>query len=169
MPGTERSAAVSRRDLADRFAALLPALKQRFQASLPPDLRAELTRVTPHQLEALHVLHTLRAAEEGRGITMHDLAEAQHCALSTATALADRLIAQDLAERVTDPADRRVVRIAPTARGTRLTQRFADTRRETVLRALEPLSDEEVAALVELLSKATKTDSSLRDEEAAYG
>ena len=42
--------------LADAVLALLPGVKRRLQASLPDELRSELSRVTWHQVEALKQL-----------------------------------------------------------------------------------------------------------------
>ncbi len=154
MPARIAGVTARREDLADRFIAMVPALKQRFQASLPADLSDELCNVTPHQMEALHYLHRpRRGPAAGGGITMHELARLQHCGLSSATALADRLIKQGLAERLSDEADRRVVRIAPTARGAALTARFAQVRRQVALEALEALTDAEIETLTGLLHK----------------
>lgn len=130
------------------FMALLPQLKRRFAASLPEELRAELVRVTPHQLEALCQL-----GNRADGVTMNELAAAQSCAVSTATALADRLVSAGLAERRSDPNDRRLVRLVTTARGQELTQSFSAARLELMGRAMERLTEDEQTTLLQLLRK----------------
>ena len=92
---------------------------------------------------------------------MTELARLQNCALSSATALVDRLIAQGLAERRPDPLDRRVIRIAPTAGGAELVKRFEIERRRIAVEALAPLRDDEVATLLQLMRKLAG------DEEAS--
>ncbi|MFN2568997.1 MAG: MarR family winged helix-turn-helix transcriptional regulator [Candidatus Dormibacteria bacterium] len=129
----------------DRFLALMPRLRRRFEAHLPPDVRAELATVTPHQVEAL--CHLVR---EG-GATMHELARSQGCGMSSATSLADRLHRQSLAERAPDPGDRRVVRLLPTPRAAALIDSFQASRREAAIDALGALSDSEVDQLITLL------------------
>ena len=133
--------------LAERLVALVPLLRHRFFSGFPDDLREQMSSVTPHQVEAL--CHLTGAG----ALTMHELAEAQGCAMSTATALADRLLKQKLAERVPDASDRRLVRLVPTARARALTDRFAASKRAAALAAVTPLSDEELATLVDLLVK----------------
>ena len=157
---TQNQAASSRAQLADRFFSFVPALKRQFQASLPADLSEELSRVTPHQMEALQALHLLSAAGgSAMGATMNELARTQGCAMSTATALADRLIRQGLAERIPDPTDRRVIHIAPTVQGLELTRRFGTARRDIALRALAPLNDAELTTLIDLLDKVARSGS----------
>jgi DNA-binding MarR family transcriptional regulator len=139
----------ARAEAASALLALMPVLRRRFQAALPQDIEAELCKVTQHQGEALY--HLRNAG--GSGMTMNELARAQRCALSTATAMVDRLIRQGLAERVHDSEDRRVVRIIATGRGEELTRRFAEVKRQVALHALEPLSDSEVTSLLALLRR----------------
>jgi DNA-binding MarR family transcriptional regulator len=143
----------TRTQVAQQLLELLPALKRSFQGGIPLELREELANVTTHQLEALGLLLQLRGQEGGA--TMHQVAEMQGCALSTATALADRLIKQGLAARTSDAEDRRVVKIVPTERARLLLEKFIESRRQIALTALAPLDDEEAATLVLLLRKMT--------------
>jgi MarR family transcriptional regulator, organic hydroperoxide resistance regulator len=130
---------------------LVPRLRRRFQGELPEDLSQELCRITPHQGETMYLL---RQAGAG-GVSMNELARAQGCALSTATAMVDRLLKLGLAERVHDEEDRRVVRITMTERGRALGQRFAGLKHRVFLDALERLDDDEVIRLVQLLRKVS--------------
>jgi DNA-binding MarR family transcriptional regulator len=144
----------TRAELAGDALALVPLIKRRIQAGIPAGLSEELGGVTQHQMEALHLLHlALAGGESGVGATMNELARKQGCALSTATALADRLLRQGLAERIADPDDRRVVRIAPTPRGEQLCARFAEAKRDIAVEAMSRLSDDEAATLIDLLRK----------------
>jgi DNA-binding MarR family transcriptional regulator len=165
-----------RAQAAQELLQLMPALKRTFQASIPAELREELAHVTTHQLEALGLLLQLRGHEGGA--TMHEVAQMQGCALSTATALADRLIRQGLAARAADAEDRRVVKIVPTARARALLEKFIASRRVAALAAIEPLSDEEAAMLVDLLRKMAGSQpeacapwrgTDAHHEEAAHG
>ena len=96
----------SRDELIDQFASLLGALKRRVSAALPPEVQEQVAGATPHQIEAVSIV-----ADAADGLTMHDLANRQNCAMSTATALIDRLERQGLVERRNDTEDRRIVRI----------------------------------------------------------
>lgn len=154
--------AFSRAGLIERLVEVMPRARRQFQASLPEDVSEELAGVTPHQFEALHILHRLRGVGEApMGATMNELARHQHCALSTATALVDRLIRQGLADRFPDPEDRRVIHIVPTARGDRLLRRFTEAKHAMMIELLAPLNDAELATLLHLLNKVASAASPL--------
>jgi DNA-binding MarR family transcriptional regulator len=146
-PHTPRPGSPSRDALAEQVLELVPRLRRRFEQSLPPELRDELNTVTLHQLEALRHL-CCRG-----GMTMAELAQVQGIGLSSATALADRLLRQGLAQRTSDPGDRRVVRLVPTDAAVQLVDRFAAAKRRTAMRALEALSDAEASTLLTLVAK----------------
>jgi DNA-binding MarR family transcriptional regulator len=133
--------------VAHQLLELLPRLRRRLEHGLPADLRDELAGATVHQVEA--VCHLVARG----GMTMHELAQAQSIGLSSATALADRLLRQGLARRTSDPADRRVVRLQPTEPAAELVHRFTEAKRESARRLLAGLADEEAATLLALLAK----------------
>lgn len=137
----------SRAALADELLALMPNLRRRFEGLIPDELRAEMREITTHQLEAAgHLCKT-------GPMTMHDLAHQQSCAMSTASAMADRLVRAGLAERVADPEDRRVVRLQATERTRELFQRFHAAKRQAAMEATAALSVEEAQTLLALLRK----------------
>jgi DNA-binding MarR family transcriptional regulator len=146
-PPAAASAPAGREALADQVLDLVPRLRRRFEQALPPELREELSTVTLHQLEALRHL-----CRDG-GMTMAELAQVQCIGLSSATALADRLLRQGLAQRTAEPGDRRVVRLVPTDAALQLVERFATAKRRTAVKALDALSDAEAAELLTLLAK----------------
>ncbi len=121
--------------------------------------------MTSHQLEAVGLLMQLRGREDGA--SMHEVARMQGCALSTATALADRLIRQGLADRTADVDDRRVVKIVPTDRARALLEKFVESRRQIAVSALQSLSDEEAATLITLLRKLAMAQA--EEKELAHG
>lgn len=133
-----------REEAVERFVRLRPAVLARMTASTPPELRAEFESVTGRQLQALAVL-------PGSGLTMSDLAASLGVSGATASVLSDRLVSQGLAVRGTDPADRRVVRLAPTPRGTALAARYQEAQRRAVTALLESLTDEQVAAWLDIM------------------
>lgn len=140
--------------LAGELVAVFGALARRFRTAIPDALEAELGTVTPHQLEALHVLLQTREGGSG-GLTMNELARLQGCALSSASALVDRLLREGLVDRVSDASDRRVVRVEPTAKGDAFCAQFAELKRGVALQMLCQLSVGEIETLVALLQKAT--------------
>jgi DNA-binding MarR family transcriptional regulator len=143
-PTTDRQA------LLDQFTALLGRLKRRVSAGMPQEWREQMEGATQHQIEALFLL-----AKSPGGVTMNDLAKQQSCALSTATALVDRLVQQGLAERRDDPSDRRVVLIVASARAQSCLALANEGKRHLATDLLSPLSDAEVHKLVTLLNKIT--------------
>jgi DNA-binding MarR family transcriptional regulator len=136
--------------LLDQFTGLLVRLKKRVAAGMPEEWREQMEGATQHQVEALFLL-----AQSPDGITMNDLARQQSCALSTATALVDRLVQQGLAERRDDPSDRRVVRIVASDRAQSCLALANEGKRHLATELLAPLSDAEASQLVTLLTKIT--------------
>jgi DNA-binding MarR family transcriptional regulator len=128
----------------ERFVELRPAVLARMTASVPPELRAEFEAVTRRQLQALSVLPEA-------GLTMRELACALGVSGATVSVLSDRLVAQGLAARGTDPADRRIVRLAPTPEGAALTARYREAQRRAVAALLDSLTDEQVAAWLDIM------------------
>ena len=141
-----------REDLLQRLTGLQPALRHRFRATIPADVRATMQEtmeeVTASQLEALALLHQGRS-----GLSMHQVAEALSITPSSATQLVDRLVRMGLVERLREEEDRRLVRVqlSDVAR-----QRFEEMMR-LHLRGLaavtEPLGDEDLRTLVDLLAR----------------
>lgn len=138
---------VDRDVVARQILDLFPRMRRRFERDVPRELRDEMASVTMHQLEALvHLIET-------GGLTMAQLAENQGIGLSSATALADRLLRQGLVQRTSDPSDRRVVRLVPTDTARELVCRYVEVKRSSALRALAILDDDELTAMHALLSK----------------
>lgn len=138
----------ARRDaVAQQILELLPRLRRQFELAVPDALRDERAAVTVHQMEALcHLIGS-------RGMTMNELAQAQSIGLSSATSLADRLLRQGLAQRTSDPGDRRVVRLVPTDTAIEMVRRFSSAKRRIAMRTLAALDDDEAATLLALLAK----------------
>lgn len=139
-------------ELADDIITMFGTLVRRFRATIPEAVHAQLGSATAHQLEALHALLLTRERGDA-GVTMNDLARLQGCALSTASALADRLLREGLVERVSDASDRRVVRLVPTSKGEASCEEFRMVKRGVTLETLRALSVEDMETLVALLRK----------------
>jgi DNA-binding MarR family transcriptional regulator len=142
----------TRRDeLADALFGYIGGLKRRLMASVPDELRGEFGAVTWHQVGALEQLRA--AMQTSSGATMNEIARMQQCALSSASALVDRMIRLGFAERRNDPEDRRIIHIVPTALGEQMLERFDDARKTVALEALAPLTDADLEKLVALMAK----------------
>src|SRR5689334_20571141 len=81
---------VSRAAMEAAVLDLFPRLKERLAESIPKEVHEALAKVTWHQAEALRQMQDFGG---GAGATMTDIARKQRCALSSATALVDRLLA----------------------------------------------------------------------------
>lgn len=135
----------------ERLLELRPTVLKRMQASVPPDVQAELGAATPHQLEAL-------ARLPDAGLTMHQLAASLAVSGAAACALADRLVAQDLAERLTDRDDRRIIRLAPTGKGRALAERHREAQRRVLTGLVERLDDRQVLAWLDIMETLAADD-----------
>ena len=144
-----------------RLTALLPALFRRLVVGLPNEVEG-LAKVTTEQYGVLTFVH------ERGSISMSELAVARNVALNTATALVDRLVAAGLVERRGDPDDRRVVRVAVTARGVALIERLRTVRRAAIRRMLDELSDQEIDQVLAALPALARL-AGLREPAGAGG
>jgi DNA-binding MarR family transcriptional regulator len=113
---------------------------------------------------AIRLLRSLRREDEASGLsaprlsalsvmvfagpmTMGELANAEQVKPPTMTRLVEGLVADGLAKRAPDAADRRLVRIAPTAKGRRLLEAARARRVKALAGRLEILSPVERRAL----------------------
>jgi DNA-binding MarR family transcriptional regulator len=120
-----------------RLVEVLPHLFRRLVIAMPNEVEG-LAKVTPEQFGVL-----TQIIDRGT-LSMSELAIARNVALNTATSLVDRLVAAGLIERRGDPADRRVVRVAVTARGRDVVERLRTVRRTAIRRLIDELGDDEI-------------------------
>lgn len=93
-------------------------------------------------------------------ITMAELAAAEQVRGPTMTRIVDALVAEGLAERVPDPADRRIVRVRATDRGKDLLDSGRRRRVRALTERLGRLADSERRALeraADLLERITRS------------
>jgi DNA-binding MarR family transcriptional regulator len=128
----------------ERFLGLRPVVLARMQASVPAVLQESFGHVTGRQLLALALL-------PADGTPMRGLAASLGVSGAAARMLADRLVAQGLATRSPDPADRRVVMLAPTAQGTAAVGRYLEAQRQAVGALLARLNDGQVRAWLDIM------------------
>jgi DNA-binding MarR family transcriptional regulator len=92
-------------------------------------------------------------ARQDGSATMGELSEALNIPLSTATRLVNRLDRSGYVERLTDPKDRRIVRIVLTEEGKRLYRTIHDFAQQRIQVALHHFTTRERKVLVALLHK----------------
>jgi DNA-binding MarR family transcriptional regulator len=106
-------------------------------------LRAEDVKsgVGPAQLSALSILTFMGPK------TMGELAEAEQVKPPTMSRIVDGLVRQRLAQRTTETADRRSLRIAATPRGKRLLLKGRNRRVRALAKRLDRLSESDLTVL----------------------
>lgn len=108
-----------------------------------------------HDLEPgeFDVLTTIRRSGATEGMTTSAFHKASLVTAGAITNRLDRMAAKGLIERVPDPADRRVIRIVLTPRGTELIDTILADHLANYAKILEPLDDNETSAFVDTLRK----------------
>ncbi|MGH3191181.1 MAG: MarR family winged helix-turn-helix transcriptional regulator [Streptosporangiaceae bacterium] len=132
-----------RAQIVARVVELRPVVLALMRESVPDELQG-FGQATGRQLQAL-----ARLPEDG--MTMGELAAFLKVTGAAASVLAERLVAQGLAVRHSDPCDRRVVLLAPTPEGMAVAQRYRDNQRRAVAVLLDRLSDAQVAAWLDIM------------------
>jgi DNA-binding MarR family transcriptional regulator len=103
----------------------------------------------------LHI-ETLRYIEEQGTPSMRDIAEYLKIAPPSATALINSFVKDGILERVTDVADRRVVRLQLSRKGEITLAETMRKRAEAFSRVVSHLSENDCAELVRILSVITR-------------
>jgi DNA-binding MarR family transcriptional regulator len=103
--------------------------------------------IDPGQMDALDLLVTVPSCR------MSELAEYLRIDPSSATRAVQRLIKDNLAERVEHEGDGRVVAIAATERGRKIHEQVSDRRRELIFSVLEEFNETERYQLADLLER----------------
>jgi len=125
---------------------------------------------------SIRLLRTLRREDDGSGLSaprlsalsvvvfagpmsLADLAEAEQVRPPTMSRIVDALVDRGLITRVTDPRDRRSVRIAATAEGAHLLDAGRERRVRALINRLGRLADSERRALargVEIMERVAR-------------
>ena len=131
---------------------------------------------------AIHLLRRLRREDDASGlpapqlsalsvivfggpITLGDLARAEQVRPPTISKLIVELEAQGLVERAIDPADRRVVRVRATARGTKVLHEGRQRRVAALVASLDSLSLRDRALLARALPVLERIARSAQERE----
>ena len=105
--------------------------------------------IEPGQMDALELLVTVESCRMG------DLAEYLRIDPSTATRAVQRMIKDNLAERVQHSGDGRIVAIAATERGRRIHGEVNERRRAILLAVMNDFEPEERYVLADLMERFT--------------
>lgn len=107
--------------------------------------------------------------EAGGPVNLSQLAEHLAVNPSTAMRMADRLVAADMVERTTDPADRRAARLALTPAGQRVVHQVTQRRQEEITRIVQAMPAERRSAMVEALRAFADAAGEPQVDPATYG
>jgi len=114
-------------------------------------------------------LKVLFVVVKTNGVTMSHLARTLGMTMSTATGIADRLIAQGLAQRENDAEDRRLVWLLPTQNGYALVDRLAQASLAHLNLIAQRLSREELSLVAQALDVVYRAALELVSEKPAAG
>ena len=97
-------------------------------------------------------LETLHSIAQEEGTTMREVADRLKIAAPSATALVEHLVEEGLITRTVDTKDRRVVRLALSAKGKRLFKSIKERRLQVLRWITKPLSVRDRKELARILS-----------------
>ncbi|GAH98852.1 unnamed protein product [marine sediment metagenome] len=119
----------------NQLIALLPDLAKAFRTDEPQEvLHMDIS------FPEIFVLRELSSKEEP---TMSELGRSISMDLSTLTRTVDKLVKKEFVARKRDPEDRRMVRVALTAKGRRIISRFEEARKKHIESILRQMTSQE--------------------------
>jgi len=131
-------------------------------ASPPPDevlqlisrLEGAQSKDKPHRIPNPVALYRMGSILHRKpGSTMGELSQALSVSLCTATRMVDRFVEDGLADRLSDPNDRRIVRVTLTDNGLRFHEAFEAHVAQESQRIMACLTPEEQGILIAILHK----------------
>ena len=123
------------KECANQLIALLPDLAKAFRTDEPQEvLHMDIS------LPEILILKELSSKEQP---TMSELGRSISMDLSTLTRTVDKLVKKEFVARKRDPEDRRMVRVALTAKGRKLISRFEEARKKHIESILRPMTSQE--------------------------
>lgn len=137
--------------LVARVIELAPVVRRVFEVRPDPEQRALWQSLTVHQLEALVVL-------DAGTCTMRELCERLDISESAGTALSDRLVGRGLVERLPDPADRRLVRLALSDHARSMVAQYRALKQRRMADLLAAVDTDDLATLVRIFETVLAPD-----------
>ena len=119
----------------NQLIALLPDLEKAFRTDKPQEVL--------HMDISLPEIFVLRQLSSNEKPTMSELGRSISMDLSTLTRTVDKLVKKEFVARKPDPEDRRMVRVALTAKGRRIISRFEEARKKHIESILRQMTSQE--------------------------
>lgn len=107
---------------------------------------------------ALSSVETLRFISEEKEPTMREIAKYLRITAPSATALVEGLVKEGYLSRKADPSDRRRVRLAVSAKGTKTLHETTRTKRQAIRSVLSTLSASDTRELSRILGSVINTN-----------
>jgi len=123
------------KEYVNQVIALLPDLAKAFRTDEPQEVL--------HMDINFPEIFVLRQLSSNEKPTMSELGKSISMDLSTLTRTVDKLIKKEFAARKRDPEDRRMVRVAITAKGRKTISRFEEQRKKKIESILRQMTSQE--------------------------
>ena len=123
------------KECANQLIALLPDLEKAFGTDEPQEVL--------HMDISLPEILVLKELSSKKEPTMSELGRSISMDLSTLTRTVDKLVKKEFVARKRDPEDRRMVRVALTAKGRKLISRFEEARKKHIESILRQMTSQE--------------------------
>ena len=131
-------------EFADRVGELMPFIMKEFMRNQGDEFHK--LKITMPQFVVLEFLH--RAGE----CRMGDIAKFINVTTAAITGIVDRLVRDSYVLRVSDPKDRRIVKIKLTAKGVKLVREMVERRKQLSIRMFGMISQEEREQYLSILT-----------------
>ena len=130
-------------EFADKVSGLMPVLSREFLKHQSSDFYK--TRITMPQFVVLDLLN-----KHGEPM-MSDLARYLNVTTAAITGIVDRLVRDGYIVRVSDPEDRRIVKVKLTAKGDNVVHRSIEHRKKTMMNIFGMISEKEREEYLKIL------------------
>ena len=132
-------------EFADKLDEIMPILMREFMKKHPRDFEKE--KLTMSQIFILFIL-----SRHGR-MKMTELSNMLHVTTAATTGMVDRLVKNSYVERMSDPEDRRIIRIDLTRKGANSIKRVAAERKKVTMKIFSVISEKERQEYLSILQR----------------
>lgn len=135
---------VSMPEFADKLSEMMPVISREFLRHQTAEFYK--MKITPPQMIILELLHKLDESK------MTDLAHVLNVTTAAMTGIISRLVRDGYAVRVSEPDDRRIIKIRLTAKGANTVKSMTEHRKKMMIKIFGMISQEEREEYLNILS-----------------
>ena len=132
-------------EFADRVSELMPVIMKEFMKNQGDEFHK--LKITMPQFFVME--HICRSGE----LRMGDIAKFINVTTAAITGIVDRLVRESYVLRVSDPKDRRIVKIKLTAKGTKVVKDMIEKRKQVSIRMFGMITQEEREQYLNILGR----------------